>query len=418
MISRRPLAEVDPEVADLIQKETKRKEFSLELIPSENCVSEAVLEAAGSILTDKYCEGYPHKRYYGGCGNYDEVEQLAIDRAKQLFGTEEANVQPHCGSSANMAAYFALLKPGDTVLGPRLDHGGHLTHGSPVNFSGKLFNIVAYGVNPETNTFDDEEIMRLAKEHRPKMILCGATAYSRQIHWAAFRRAADEVGAYVMADVAHYAGLIVGGAYESPVPYADIVTTTTHKTLRGPRGGLIVCGSKYIKAVNKAVFPMLQGGPLMHQVAAKAVAFREALQPEFKIYAKNIVANARALAAALQKRGIQIVSGGTDSHVMLLDLRDTGFTGAEVEDALGRVGITVNKNTIPNDPQPPMVTSGVRLGTPAITSRGFGVPQMETVAECITGAIEARGDEKKLAAVREAVVGLCREFPLFPHRLS
>ncbi len=422
MISTEKLSVVDAEIADLIRKETRRKEFSLELIPSENCVSEAVLEAQGSICTDKYCEGYPGKRYYGGCEFHDLIEDLARQRAVQMFGGTAgeilANVQPHCGSSANMAVYFALLKPGDTVLGPRLDHGGHLTHGSPVNFSGKLYNIVSYGVHPETHLFEEEEIRRLALESRPKMIICGATAYSRQFNWAAFRRIADEVGAILMADVAHYAGLIVGGAYDNPLPAVDVVTTTTHKTLRGPRGAIALGKPEQMKAISKAVFPGIQGGPLMHQIAAKAVAFKEALQPEFKVYAHQVVKNARKLAEELKTRGFSIVSGGTDSHLMVIDLRSSPSTGAEVEAALGAVGITVNKNTVPDDPRPYSVTSGVRLGTPAITSRGFDESDMVEVADCIYLAVAAQSDKGKLAAVRERVVELCRKHPLFPYRLN
>lgn len=416
-ISTSRLHEVDPDIAELIAKETKRKEFSLELIPSENCVSEAVLEAAGSVLTDKYCEGYPGKRYYGGCEYYDEIERITQSRAVKLFGLEHANVQPHSGSNANMAVLFGLLKPGDTILGPKLDHGGHLTHGSPVNFSGKYFKVIGYGVHPETHLYQESEITELALEHKPKLIICGATAYSRQIDFPMFRRAADRVGALVMADVAHYAGLIVGGVYPSPVPHMDVVTTTTHKTLRGPRGGLILCKPEFAKAIDRMVFPGIQGGPLMHQIAAKAVALKEALSEEFKTYAASIVANARALAAALQQRGYKVLSGGTDSHLMVLDFRETFFTGAQVTDALGQVGITVNKNTVPDDPQPPTITSGVRLGTPAITTRGFTVADMSTVADCIHEAIQAGEDKIKFAVVRENVHKLCLLHPLFPHRL-
>ncbi len=417
-VSRALLSEVDPDISEILKKETERKEFSLELIPSENCVSEAVLEVQGSILTDKYCEGYPGRRYYGGCQYYDEIERLARDRAKEMFGAERANVQPHSGANANMAVYLGLIKPGDTVMGLRLDHGGHLTHGSPVNFSGLLYNVAAYGVNTETGLIEEEEVLRVAKESKPKMIICGATAYSRQIDWEMFRRVADEVGAFLLADISHYAGLVVGGVYDSPVPFADVVTTTTHKTLRGPRGGLILCRKEHYKSINKAVFPGLQGGPLMHQIASKAVAFREALKPDFKDYAAQVVANARALASALQELKLSIVAGGTDSHVMLIDLRETGVNGADAEEALGVAGITVNKNTIPNDPQPPKITSGVRVGTPALTTRGFTTEDMSEVAECIRGAVDAAGDDKKLAAVREKVVGLCKRRPLFPHRLS
>lgn len=414
MVSREPLSKVDPEIANLITQETERKELSLELIPSENSVSRAVLEADGSIMTDKYCEGYPGARYYGGCEYYDVLEDVARERIKKLFGAEYANVQPHSGSNANMAVYLGLCQPGDTVMGPRLDHGGHLTHGSPVNFSGKLFKIVSYGVHPETHLFDEEEMLRLAREHRPKMIIAGATAYSRQINWKVFRQAADEVGAKLMADVAHYAGLIVGGVYDNPFPYADVVTSTTHKTLRGPRGGVVLSNKPEImKAVDKTVFPGLQGGPLMHQIAAKAVAFGEAMQPEFKVYAANIVKNARALAKHLVEKGHSLLTGGTDSHLMVLDLSKLDVSGAEAETALGKVGITVNKNTIPNDPRPPKVTSGVRLGTPAITSRGFTEADMQKVAECIDEAIRAVKDEAKLKEVRQKVIELCKSRPLF-----
>ena len=418
MISQTPLSEFDPEMAELIKAETERKEFSLELIPSENTVSETVLEVQGSILTDKYCEGYPGRRYYGGCQHYDVIETLARDRAKKMFGTERANVQPHSGANANMAVFLGLLEPGDTVMGLRLDHGGHLTHGSPVNFSGLLYNVAAYGVNPETGLIEEEEVMRVAKESKPKMIICGATAYSRQIDWKMFRRVADEVGAYLLADVSHYSGLIVGGVYDNPVPHVDVTTTTTHKTLRGPRGGLILPKKEHYKAINKAVFPGLQGGPLMHQIAAKAVAFKEALQPEFKDYAANVVANSRALATALADLKLKIVAGGTDSHVMLIDLQGTGVNGAQAEESLGLAGITVNKNTVPNDPEPPKVTSGVRVGTPCLTTRGFTTEDMPAVAECIRGAVDGAGDDKKLAAVREKVVELCKKRPQFPYRLK
>lgn len=417
MRDKTPLAKADPEIFALLKKETERKEFCLELIPSENVVSDAVLEITGSILTDKYCEGYPGKRYYGGCAFYDEIEDLAINRAKQLFGVEAANVQPHSGANANMAVYFAFLNPGDTILAPRLDHGGHLTHGSPVNFSGKLYKIVPYGVHPETEQFDMDEIRRLAHAERPKLIVSGATAYSRIFDWKGLRAIADEVGALLMADIAHYAGLVAGGAYPSPVGHAHIVTTTTHKTLRGPRGGLIMTSNDKLKAINSAVFPRMQGGPLMHQIAGKAVAFREALKPEFKDYARQIVANAKALSDAITAKGLRIVSGGTDSHVMIIDLKNHIRTGAEIEVALGKVGITVNKNTVPNDTRPPAITSGIRIGTPAITTRGFGVPEMEVVADCIARVVENHDNEKALAAIRDDVVSLCKKFPLFPEKL-
>ena len=417
MIGTSPLSEVDAEIADLIQKETRRKEFSLELIPSENTVSEAVLEAIGSILTDKYCEGYPGRRYYGGCEHYDVIESLAIERAKQIFGAQAANVQPHCGSAANMAIYLSFLKPGDTVLGPRLDHGGHLTHGSPVNFSGKLFNVVSYGVHPETHLFEESEIAKLAEQHKPKMIVCGATAYSRRFDWKMFRKIGDSVGAVVMADIAHYAGLIAGGAYPNPVPDIDVVTSTTHKTLRGARGGLILGTTEALKPINKTIFPGIQGGPLMNHIAGKAVAFKEALTPEFKNYGHAVVANARKLSDSLQDHGFKILTGGTDSHLMVIDLRSQGFKGSDVEIALGKVGITVNKNTVPNDPNPASVTSGIRLGTPAITTRGFTIEDMPAVAECIAEAVKHRDSDNKLATVRERVVDLCKKHPQFPHRL-
>lgn len=417
MISKEALSSVDPQIYELLGKETERKEYSLELIPSENSVSEAVLEVQGSILTDKYCEGYPGRRYYGGCQYYDEIETLARDRAKELFGAERANVQPHSGANANMAVFFGLLNPGDTIMGLRLDHGGHLTHGSPVNFSGILYNVVAYGVDPETGLIDHDEVERLALEHKPKMIVAGATAYSRQIDWAFFRKVADKIGAKILADVSHYSGLIVGGAYDNPMPHVDVVTTTTHKTLRGPRGGLILCGKEDYKAINKAVFPGLQGGPLMHQIAGKAVAFGEALKPEFKTYAKNVVDNAKALAAGLEEHGLSVLSGGTDSHVLIVDLSKTDYTGAQAEDGLGIANITVNKNTVPNDPRPAAVTSGVRLGTPALTTRGFDTADMKEVAGCVNDAIRAGDNEAELLSVRERVVALCKKRPLFPHRL-
>lgn len=421
MVSTASLAVTDSEIADLIQKETLRKEHSLELIPSENCVSEAVMEAMGSVVTDKYCEGYPGKRYYGGCENYDQIETLAINRSLQMFkaeGTYGANVQPHSGSSANMAVYFALLSLGDTVLGLRLDHGGHLTHGSPVNFSGGYFKVVSYGVNSETHLIDEDLVFALAREHRPRLIVCGATAYSRQIDFAMFRRAADEVGALLLADVAHYAGLIVGDVYGSPVGYADVITTTTHKTLRGPRGGIILAKKEHMKAINKKVFPGLQGGPIMNLIAAKAVAFKEALQPAFTDYARQMLDNARVLASSLQSNGFSILSGGTDSHLMLIDLRPDKLSGNVVEDVLGKVGITVNKNTVPNDPNSPMVTSGVRLGTPAITSRGMKEAEMIQIAQFIREAVDNRENAPRLQAMREEVRSFCLKFPLYPQRIK
>ena len=417
MVARIALKEFDPAIATLIQRETERQEYGLEMIPSENFVSEAVLEACGSILTNKYAEGLPHKRYYGGCEVVDEVEELAIARAKQLFCVEFANVQPHSGAQANQAAFEALLSPGDTVMGMRLDQGGHLTHGSPVNFSGKHYKVVAYGVRQSDELIDPQEVRSLALEHKPKMIICGASAYSRVIDFPMFRRVADEVGAVVLADIAHYAGLVVAGEYPSPAAHADIVSTTTHKTLRGPRSGLVMGLEKHAKAINKAVFPGLQGGPHMHTIAAKAVAFQEALAPAFKQYAAAVIANARALAAAVTKLGLRVVSGGTDSHLLLIDLRAAEISGRDAQQVLDSVGITGNKNTIPFDPQPPMVCSGIRLGTPALTTRGMGVSEMETIARLITDALAARGDTGKLKRVSDDVRALGARFPLYKHRL-
>jgi glycine hydroxymethyltransferase len=414
---KRSLSESDPDIYKLVNKETERQEFGLEMIPSENFVSEAVLEAMGSTLTNKYAEGLPGKRYYGGCHVVDEVESIAISRALELFGAEFANVQPHSGVQANQAVFEAFLKPGDTFMGLRLDQGGHLSHGSPVNFTGRHYNVVAYGVRDTDCYIDPEQVRSLAKQHRPKLIIAGASAYSRQIDWKLFREVADEVGAIFMADVAHYAGLIAGGSYESPIPYADLVTTTTHKTLRGPRSGLVLGREIHKKAINKAVFPGLQGGPHMHTIAAKAVSFKEALAPEFKAYAHEVVANARALAAALTARGLQIVSGGTDSHVMLVDLRPIGVSGKVGEEVLDAVGVTVNKNTVPFDPQPPAICSGVRLGTPALTTRGMGTEEMKQVASFIYDALSNVGNEAKLQEVREGVVELSKRFPLYQHRL-
>ena len=411
------LREKDPEVFNLIQDETKRQEYGLEMIPSENFVSEEVLEAMGSVLTNKYAEGLPHKRYYGGCHVVDSVEELAQARAKSLFGCEFVNVQPHSGAQANQAAFEAVLNTGDTVMGMRLDQGGHLTHGSPVNFSGKHYKVVAYGVSESDQRIDMDQVMALAKEHRPKMIICGASAYSRQIDFAGFRRVADEVGAVVLADIAHYAGLVAAGLYQSPVSHCQLVSTTTHKTLRGPRSGLIMGTADMAKAVNKAVFPGLQGGPHMHTIAAKAVAFREAATPEFKAYSKQVIENARALAAALTDAGFRIVSGGTDCHLLLVDLRSAEVTGKEAELALDTVGISANKNTIPFDPQPPTVCSGVRLGTPALTTRGMGVSEMKTIAGFISAAVTARGDQAKLDSIKRDVISLAEKFPLYRGRL-
>jgi len=403
----------DPAVAQAIKAETVRQEYNLELIASENFVSRAVLEAQGSVLTNKYAEGYPGKRYYGGCDCVDVVENLAIDRAKELFGADHANVQPHSGSQANMAVYFTVLNPGDTVLGMNLAHGGHLTHGSPVNFSGKLFNIVPYGVTKENQTIDYEEAERLAHEHKPKMIVVGASAYPRTIDFEAFRRIADQVGAVVMVDMAHIAGLVAAGLHPSPVPYAEFVTTTTHKTLRGPRGGMILCREDYAKKLNSNIFPGIQGGPLMHVIAAKAVAFKEALTPEFREYQGQIVKNAKALAAGLMKRGFKLTSGGTDNHLMLVDLTETGLTGKVAEEALDRAGITVNKNGIPFDTRSPFITSGIRIGTPAATTHGLKEQEMELVAGFIADVLANVEDAAKLAAVKSDVNAMMKRFPLY-----
>lgn len=411
------LSQFDPQIAATIQKETARQEYSLEFIASENFVSEAVLEAQGSVLTNKYAEGYPGKRYYGGCEFVDVAEQLAIDRAKELFGAEHANVQPHSGSQANMAVYFAACNPGDTVLGMNLAHGGHLTHGSPVNFSGKLYNIVPYGVKPDTGRIDYEEVERLAQEHQPKLIVVGASAYPRQLDFPAFRKIADKVGAAVMVDMAHIAGLVAAGVHPSPVPYAEFVTTTTHKTLRGPRGGMILCREEFAKKVNSNIFPGIQGGPLMHVIAAKAVAFKEALAPEFKAYAAQVVKNAQALAAGLNSHGFNLVSGGTDNHLMLVDLSGSELTGKVAEETLEKAGITVNKNAVPFDTRSPFVTSGFRIGTPATTTRGLKEAEMGQVAGWIARALAAVGDDAQLAVIRQEVKELCSKFPLYAHRL-
>ncbi len=401
----------DAEVYAACSRELTRQKNNIELIASENIVSEGVLLAAGSILTNKYAEGYPAKRYYGGCVHVDEVENLARDRAKKLFGAEHANVQPHSGANANLAVFYALLKPGDTVLSMSLAHGGHLSHGSPVNISGNYFNIVPYGVSAATGRIDYDEVRKLAIEHKPKLILAGASAYPRAIDWKKFREIADEVGAYFMVDMAHIAGLVATGLHESPVPYADVVTTTTHKTLRGPRGGLILCREEHAKAIDKAIFPGTQGGPHMHIIAAKAVAFGEALSEDFKVYAQKIVENAAALADGLLRRGYKLVSGGTDNHLMLLDLRGTGVTGKELEHRLDEVHITVNKNAIPDDPESPFITSGIRIGTPAVTSRGFGVAEMEKIAGWIDLVI--RDFENSRESVAKEVLALTEKFPIY-----
>ncbi len=409
---RASLAQVDPAIAALIRRETERQEFGLELIASENFVSRAVLEAMGSPLTNKYAEGLPRKRYYGGCEVVDEVEQLAIDRAKQLFQADHANVQPHAGAQANMAAYFAVMKPGETLMGLALPHGGHLTHGATVNFSGTWFRPVQYGVREDTGRIDYEQVRAQARAERPKVIVAGGSAYARIIDFAAMRGIADEVGAVLVVDMAHFAGLVAGGVYPSPVPHAQFVTTTTHKTLRGPRGGLVLCAAEYAKALDKQVFPGLQGGPLEHVIAAKAVALHEAMQPEFKVYSAQVVKNAQTLAAALLGRGYAIVSGGTDSHLFLVDVRPKGLTGKEAEQLLDRAAITVNKNTIPGDPQSPFVTSGIRLGTSALTTRGFGEVEMEKVAELIDTVLTKK-DDATVARIKKEVRELTEEFPLY-----
>ena len=406
------LEQVDPEIWRVIRAEAERQQTNLELIASENVVSRAVLEAQGSILTNKYAEGYPGRRYYGGCEHVDVAEQLAIDRAKALFGAEHANVQPHSGSQANMAVYFSQLAPGDTILAMDLTHGGHLTHGSPVNFSGKFFKVVPYGVRREDELLDIEAMRALAREHRPKLIVVGYSAYPRTIDFAPFRAAADEVGAMVMVDIAHFAGLVAAGIHPSPVPLAEFVTTTTHKTLRGPRGGMVLCREAQAKSLNSSVFPGNQGGPLMHVIAAKAVALREAATPEFRVYQQQIVRNAKALAAGLTKHGFRLVSGGTDNHLMLLDLRNTEITGKLAQETLEAANITVNRNTVPFETRSPFVTSGVRIGTPAVTTRGMGEAEMGAIADLIARALEKVGDAAGLASVREDVISLCRKFPI------
>jgi glycine hydroxymethyltransferase len=410
----RSLADTDPEIATTIGQELHRQNSGLELIASENFVSQAVLEAAGSVLTNKYAEGYPGKRYYGGCEFVDVAESLAIARAKALFGADHANVQPHSGAQANMSVYFALLKPGDTVLGMNLAHGGHLTHGHPLNFSGKLYTIVPYGVRQDDERIDYDELERLAHEHRPKMIMVGASAYPRVIDFERIGKVGREVGSPVVTDMAHIAGLVAAKVHPSPVPHSDFVTTTTHKTLRGPRGGLVLSRAQYAKDLDRALFPGVQGGPLMHIIAAKAVCLKEAMEPGFVEYQRQIVANATRLAGALSSAGFRLVSGGTDNHLMLVDVFSKGLTGKVAEAALGKAGITVNKNAIPFDKNPPMVASGIRVGTPAITSRGMGEPEMDTIAGLIARALASPDDDRALAAVRAEVEGLCRKFPLYP----
>jgi glycine hydroxymethyltransferase len=406
------LERTDPEIYAVLRQEAQRQEHNLELIASENVVSRAVLQAQGSILTNKYAEGYPGRRYYGGCEFVDVAEQLAIDRAKQLFGAEHANVQPHSGSQANMAVYFSQLSPGDTILSMDLTHGGHLTHGSPVNFSGKFFKVVPYGVRQSDERLDYEAMTALARQHRPKMIVVGYSAYPREIDFVPFRRVADEIGAVVMADIAHFAGLVAAGIHPSPVPHAEFVTTTTHKTLRGPRGGMILCRQALAKSLDASVFPGNQGGPLMHVIAAKAVAFKEALTPEFNEYQRQIVRNAKALAAGLSARDVRLVSGGTDNHLMMVDLRNSELTGKVAQETLDKAHITVNRNTVPFETRSPFVTSGVRIGTPAVTTRGMKEVEMDVIADFIARALQAVGNDAALASVADDVVSLCRRFPL------
>jgi len=410
----RTLAVTDPEIADAIRHEQQRQNTGLELIASENFVSQAVLQAAGSVMTNKYAEGYPGKRYYGGCEFVDVAETLAIGRAKTLFAADHANVQPHSGAQANMAVYFSLLKPGDTVLGMNLAHGGHLTHGHPLNFSGKLYTIVPYGVRKDDERIDYEELERLAYEHKPKMIMVGASAYSRVIEFERIGAVGKAIGAPVVTDMAHIAGLVAANVHPSPVPHSDFVTTTTHKTLRGPRGGMVLCRSQYAKDLDRTVFPGIQGGPLMHIIAAKAVCFKEAMEPAFADYQKQIVANAKRLASALSAEGFRLVSGGTDNHLMLVDVFSKGITGKTAEAALGKAGITVNKNAIPFDQNPPMVASGIRVGTPAVTSRGMREAEMDSVGEYIARVLASPDDEAVLGRVKAEVEALCRKFPLYP----
>ncbi len=412
------LRQADPDVFAAIQNETARLEDNLELIASENAVSEAVLETQGSVMTNKYAEGYPGRRYYGGCEFVDIVEELAIARAKQLFGADHVNVQPHSGSQANMAVYFSQLEPGDTILSMDLTHGGHLTHGSPVNFSGKFFKVVPYGVRRSDERIDYDAMAALARQHRPKMIVVGYSAYPRAIDFVPFRRVADEIGAVVMADIAHFAGLVAAGIHPSPIPHAEFVTTTTHKTLRGPRGGMIMCREAYAKSLNSSVFPGNQGGPLMHVIAAKAVAFKEALAPEFKVYQEQIVRNAKALAGALMEKGFKLISGGTDNHLMLVDLRQSELTGKVAQETLDKARITVNRNTVPFESRSPFVTSGVRIGTPAVTTRGMKEREMAAVGGFISRALNHVGNDAVLKSVADDVRELCRKFPVYPNRLG
>jgi glycine hydroxymethyltransferase len=414
----RPLDEVDPQIAEILRDELRRQSTSIELIPSENFVSEAVLEAAGSVLTNKYAEGYGTKRYYGGCEFVNQAEQLAIDRAKQLFGAEHVNVQPHSGTQANIAVYMTALQPGDTVLGMNLAHGGHLTHGHPLNFSGKMYKFAAYGVTKETETIDYDELDRLAREHKPKMVVVGASAYSRIINFARMGEIARAVGALLFVDMAHIAGLVAAGVHPSPVPHADFVSTTTHKTLRGPRGGMILCKEQYAKDLDRTLFPGIQGGPLMHIIAAKAICLKEAMEPEFREYGKQVVANAKALAAGVTKHGYRVVSGGTDNHLFLIDINARGLTGSVAQPAFDRAGITVNKNSIPFDPLPPMKAGGIRVGTPAITTRGMREPEMEKIAAWIAEVLDRLDDEATEKRIRAEVAALAAKFPLYTKRLE
>jgi|SRR5580658_5459151 glycine hydroxymethyltransferase len=414
----RPLDEVDPQIAEILRDELRRQSTSIELIPSENFVSEAVLEAAGSVLTNKYAEGYGTKRYYGGCEFVNQAEQLAIDRAKQLFGAEHVNVQPHSGTQANIAVYMTALQPGDTVLGMNLAHGGHLTHGHPLNFSGKMYKFVAYGVTKETETIDYDELDRLAREHKPKMIVVGASAYSRIINFARMGEIARAVGALLFVDMAHIAGLVAAGVHPSPVPHADFVSTTTHKTLRGPRGGMILCKEQYAKDLDRTLFPGIQGGPLMHIIAAKAICLKEAMEPEFREYGRQVVANAKALAAGVTKHGYRVVSGGTDNHLFLIDINARGLTGSVAQPAFDRAGITVNKNSIPFDLLPPMKAGGIRVGTPAITTRGMREPEMDKIAAWIAEVLNHLDDEATEKRIRAEVAALAAKFPLYTKRLE
>jgi glycine hydroxymethyltransferase len=415
---QRPLSEVDPQISELLREEAERQATGLELIPSENLVSEAVLEAMGSIFTNKYAEGYPGKRYYGGCEFADKVEQLAIDRAKQLFGSEHANVQSHSGTQANVSVYMSTLQPGDTVLGMNLSHGGHLTHGHPLNFSGRMYKFVAYGVRQDTEQIDYAEIERLAAEHKPKMIVAGASAYARIIDFERIAKAAKSVGALFFVDMAHIAGLVAAGVHPSPVPHADFVSTTTHKTLRGPRGGLVLCKTAFAKELDKLTFPGIQGGPLVHTIAAKAVCFAEALEPSFKEYQQQVAKNAKALAAAITKNGLRVVSGGTDNHLVLVEVHSRGITGNDAEKALDRAGITVNKNSIPFDPLPPMKAGGIRLGTPSITTRGMQEAEMESIAGWIADVLAQPGNTETELGVRKQVAELAAKFPIYQDRVK